>query len=105
MRELINIVESARMRLGDLVSVKVGNPDADFWIERRNTIENVGKPTKEFGPERFGITVTRPDVVDANYLFYMMTHLHNQGVWKGVATGSLKLVGIRAEDIRNIPVG
>ena len=105
MRDLIDLIENSRPRLGDFVSIKLNYPDADFWLERRNSIERVGEPKSEFSAERFGIKVIRTDVLDAKYLFYMMTHLWQQGVWRGVATGTTRLVSIRMSDVSNISLG
>lgn len=88
--------------LHDVASVRVNDPDADFWIARRGSQDAVGKPTREFSPEAFGIKVQRPDVVLPDYLFYAMQYLHSQGYWKPIATGSLRLVNIRAKDVRDV---
>lgn len=90
------------LRLKDLCSVKIGDPNADFWITRRNSIDKVGLPTKEFNPQHIGITVQRPDILDANYLYYMMQYIHQQGYWRQCAKGTTKLVGITTSDVANI---
>jgi hypothetical protein len=105
MRDLIDIVESQRVKLGDLVTAKLNDPEADFWLVRKNSVERVGEPVKEFDKEKIGIKVTRTDLLDAKYLFYMMTHLFNQGIWRGVATGTTRLVSIKTGDVLNIAVG
>jgi restriction endonuclease S subunit len=89
--------------LGSMISVKLNDPDADFWIVRRGTIERVGSPTKEFNPENYGITVTSKEMLP-QYLFYALQNVHGQGYFKLLARGSIKLVGIRADDIKNIKV-
>lgn len=104
MRKWINVCEEAgRMVLGDMITVSTKNKDADFWIVRRGSRESVGSPTREYNPEHFGIKVTS-DKLDPSYLFYMMQYLHSKKIWEGVATGSLKLVNIRKEDVLNIPI-
>jgi hypothetical protein len=90
------------MKLHDAASVKLNEPNADFWIVRRGTIDEVGKPTSEYSPEHLGVTVTRTDILDPRYLFYAISYLHSQGSFRKAATGTTKLVNIKANDIRNI---
>jgi hypothetical protein len=47
-----DIVESQSARLGDFVTVKVNDPNADLWIVRRNSIDLVGEPKREYEKER-----------------------------------------------------
>ena len=91
--------------LGDLVDVHT-DPDenAAFYMVRRGSPDKVGMPTREHSPHHYGVYVKRPDVIDPNYLYYMMQHLHNQGAFKQVATGSTGLVNIRKEHITGIPL-
>ena len=91
--------------LSDLCTIKTDFPDADFWLVRRGTEDTVGKPVKEFDPQRIGIKVERTDVLDPNYLFYLMQHLQNRGVFKSMATGSIRLVHITTGQIKSIPLG
>lgn len=112
MRQYLDIIaseatltESEGGKLGNLITVKLNDEAADFWITRRGSIETVGSPSKEFNPESFGITVVRTDMLLPQYLFYAIQHLHGRGYFKPLAKGSLKLVGIRADDIKNIQLG
>jgi hypothetical protein len=93
----------ASLKLGDVAQVGVNMPDADFWVVRRGSEREVGRPVKTFNPEHFGIKVTRTDVLDPGYLYYAMDHLHGQGAWKLRAHGTLALVTVRASDLRDIP--
>lgn len=106
MREFITLTEMSMgdATLGSMISVKLNDPEADFWIVRRGTMETVGSPTKDFNPENFGITVTSKQLLP-QYLFYMLQHVQTQGYFKPLARGTIKLVGIRADDIKNIRVG
>lgn len=97
--------ESKGLKLGDFVTVKLNDHDADFWIIRRGTMESVGSPTETFSPESFGIKVVRTDVLLPKYLYYAIQNLHSRGYFKQHATGTLKLVGIKAEAIKNIDLG
>ena len=105
MRDFINLVEQAQLTLGDLVEVRTNFEDADFWLIRRGSEKEVGRPVKEYDKERFGIKVVRTEVLDANYLYYVMMHLHAQGVWKQIATGTTRLVSIKTKDVLSIPIG
>jgi hypothetical protein len=105
MRDFMNIVEGMSVRLGDLISAKVGDPNADFWIIRRGGADTVGEPTREFAPERIGIRVTATDMLDSRYLYYMLEHIWRSGYFKQKATGATNLVNIRVADVLNLPVG
>lgn len=98
------MVENMATKLGDLTSVGIGDQNADLYVTRRGSIDAVGKPSKEFNSEAYGITITQPDVLDAQYLYYMLMYLHSSGYWKSIASGSLKLVNIKKDDILNIPL-
>ncbi len=95
----------APSRLGDLITVKLKDEDADFWVVRRGSLETVGKPVREYNPEHYGIKVTRTDLMLPDYLFYMLQYIHMQGVFKRVAKGTLKLVNITADQLKAIPIG
>ena len=99
------ITEATSTRLKDLCTVKTNFPDADFWLQRNGSESTVGTPTKTFSPDNIGIKVTATDVLDPKYLYYMMMNIHNTGYWKARATGTLRLVHIKASDVANMPVG
>lgn len=98
------ITESS-IRMKDLCTIKTNFPDADFWLQRNGSEKTVGTPLKEFSPDNIGIKVTTTDVLDANYLYYMMMHIHNTGYWTNHANGSLRLVHIKTSDVANITFG
>jgi hypothetical protein len=98
-------VEEPKMILNDLCEIKTNFADADFWIVRRGTKESLGKPSREFSPEKIGIKVVATELLDANYLFYMFQYLHSTGIFEKMGTGALRLVNIRTEDIKRIPIG
>lgn len=91
-------------KLSDLCTIKLNFADADFWIVRRGSIDAVGSPTKTFSPEAIGIKVTATDMLDPRYLFYWFQYISSQGIFKKMATGTLRLVNIRTEDIKNLTV-
>ena len=90
------------MRLKDLCEVKMNMSNADFWITRRGDKKSVGKPTKDFNSENIGIKVTSTNLIDPNYLFYMMMYMHNAGMWQEKSNGTLSLVNIKIEDVKSI---
>lgn len=92
------------MKLGDVTTIKVGMSDADFWLVRRGSENMVGKPLKVYDPEYIGIKVNTDQILP-DYLYYWFMNFHNTGYWKSVATGATRLVNIRTEDVKNIPIG
>lgn len=90
------------MKLCDVATVKTNYPEADFWIVRRGSLKNVGKPTREFYAEHIGIKVIKTDILIPDYLMICMEYLHNRGVWNPRANGSLSLVNIRVSDVKSI---
>lgn len=91
--------------LGELIKIGTRMEDADFWIHRRGDINRLGHPTKEYNPEHFGVKVTRPDVLDPKYAYYMMMHVANTGHYRQHAVGSTNVMNIRASHITDIPLG
>ena len=92
------------MKLKQIVNLSVDNPNADFWIVRRGNARQVGRPTREYSPEHIGVTVTRPDLVLADYLFYIFEFLANNGVVTEIAQGTTGLKSISIKDLKNIPL-
>jgi hypothetical protein len=92
-------------QLTDLVEVKLKFADADFWLVRRGTPAEVGRPVRTYNPEHVGVRVRDLRVLDPNYLFYVLMALHAQGYWRARAVGTLRLVNIRAQDVKAIPLG
>ena len=92
------------MKLKHIVDFSVNNPDAYFWIIRKGGETTVGKPTREFSPEHIGITVTRPDLVLADYLYYVFEYLASQGKIAELSHGTTNLRNVRISDLENISV-
>lgn len=92
------------MRLGDLISVELDNPKADFWVVRRGSADMVGTPTRKFSKESYGITVKDRERLDSDFLFYMFQYVASQGYFKARARGSLQLVNITRNHITDIPL-
>lgn len=104
-REPLSEAEGSIMRLKDIATVKTGLKDADFYVELRGSYDTVGRVTKEWGPYRAGIKITKPDIVLPQFLYYAMMNLHAQGYFKRLANGVTNLVNITVSDIANIKLG
>jgi restriction endonuclease S subunit len=50
------------------------------------------------------VSVTRPDLVLADYLFYVFEFLANQGAFVELAQGTTGLKTISVKDLKNIPL-
>ena len=92
-------------QLGDIVDMRLGMQDADFWIEYRGSADALGRPGNEYGPKKLGIKVTRTDIVDPKYLYYVFMNLHQRGMFKSMGAGATGLVNLRVNDIKQIPLG
>jgi hypothetical protein len=90
------------MRLSDVATIAVNQPDADFWLIRRGSEREVGRPVDEYDPERIGVLVTRTDILLPRYLFYVFANLHARGYWIPRARGTTRLVNIRTEDVKRL---
>jgi hypothetical protein len=90
------------MRLKDVCDIKLNFPDADFWLTRKGSEKQVGKPVKTFSPENIGIKVIDTDILVPDYLYYIMTYFHGKGYFNSISHGTLSLKNIRTEDIKNI---
>ena len=93
------------MKLKYLCEIKTNFPDADFWLIRKGSEKEVGKPTKEYSPENIGIKFIETEILFPQYLYYALMNLHNQGRFEEMSHGTLRLKNIRVEDIKNISFG
>lgn len=92
-------------RLGQLATVKINFPDADFWVIRKGSEDRVGMPTKEFNPEHIGVKVTANDLLNPEYLRYVFEYLVQRGYFREVARGMTRLKNIQLSDVARIPLG
>jgi hypothetical protein len=93
------------MKLKDVAKIATNMGDADFWITRKGSLENVGKPVKSFDAEKIGIKVTRTDIFLPDHLFYVIEYLWARGSFKQLSRGTTNLVNIKVEDVANISLG
>jgi restriction endonuclease S subunit len=68
-------------------------------------INSVGKPTKEFDPEKIGIKVVRTDLLLPDYLYYVFEFLVMNGAFASMSRGTTNLKNISIDDVKNLPVG
>lgn len=80
------------MKLGDLCTVSRGFAGADFWLDHKT-----GKPTKEFAERLIGIRVERKDILVPQYLFYVMEHLSNSGMFNRLPPSVERVKNIQFE--------
>ena len=90
------------MRLKDVATIRLDFADADFWLVRRGSLETIGQPIKTYSPYYIGIRIEQTALILPDYLYCVCMHLHQVGQWKPLAHGTLNLVHIRTEDVRNI---
>jgi len=95
------------MKLRDLITLRTGDPDAEFWITRRSDAKKVGLPSKEYNKESYGVRIKpgAEEIILPSYLYYVMLHIHSTGIWEKLATGTTGLKNITKGDILGIPVG
>ncbi len=91
------------LKLSNVAQIQIGLENADFYLTRRGSIESVGAPSLSFNKESIGIKITS-EGFDPKFMFYWFEMVHRSGAFKQIATGSLSLVNIRIEDIKNIPL-
>jgi hypothetical protein len=89
------------MTIGDICEFKTNFLEADFWLIRKGSENTVGTPVKAFSAEHIGVKVIQGD---PKFMYYFFVMLHNQGIFKQLATGTLRLQHIRIADVKSIPI-
>ena len=90
------------MHLRDLALVATHMPNADFWIIRKGSQQQVGRPVTQYQPQYMGVKVTAGDKIDPKFLYFVMQHLHNQGYWAARSHGITDLKHIRIADVADV---
>jgi hypothetical protein len=85
------------------MEIRTDFEDADFWLVRKGSESSVGKPTKEFHYNHIGLRLNElgRQIADPNYLFYLFTFFHGNGLWARLSKGSLSLKHISVSDVKN----
>lgn len=89
--------------LKHVAHVRWADPSADFWVQRRGSLRNLGKVSKEYDPQAIGVTVF-DDRILPEYLFYCLVKVRFDGYFQAVAKGTLDLKHITIKDVENIPI-
>ena len=90
------------MKLKQIACISTNYESADFWLIRRGSEQNIGRPIEEFNKHHFGVYVVTRELVLPKWLFYKLTHIHNTGFFVPLARGSLRLKHIVIEDVENL---
>jgi hypothetical protein len=90
------------MRLSDVADIGVNQPESDFWLIRRGSEKEVGRPVDEYDPERIGVRVTRTDLLLPRYRYYVFADLHARGYWIPRAHGPTRRVNIKVSDVKRL---
>lgn len=94
------------MTIGDLCEFKTNYQEADFWMIKKGSKKDIGKPVETFSPEYIGVKVIRTDVLYPKYLYYAFLNMYNQGVFEQICEvndGGERSIPISV--IKSIPIG
>jgi len=82
--------------------VKTNYPEADFWLQRRGSKENVGKPMRKFSKiqGQYNIGIKVPEGMNKEYVFAQLASLYRKGYWRQKSQGTLPLQNIKIEDVK-----
>ncbi|MBL1208272.1 MAG: hypothetical protein FWJ34_00585 [Geminocystis sp. GBBB08] len=75
--------------------------EADFWLLNKGTLEQLGRPTKEYQSFLTGIKCNK-ELIVSDYGFYLCVYLHQQRIWQGYACSSINWQHLRIKDIRSV---
>lgn len=90
------------MKLSNVAIIKTAFIGADFWIIRRGTRATVGTPVHTYAQYHIGVKVTATEILIPDYLFYCIAHAQQSGYFASIARGTLALVHITTDDIKQI---
>lgn len=76
------------MKLADVATIKRDLPDADFWIEN-------GQPIEEYAPNRIGIKVTNREVLLPRYLWHVMVWQASLGALNGMTIEGFRSIELQ----------
>lgn len=92
-------------KLKDFCDIKTNMQDADFWLVSSSSSDKVGMPIRIFDKDYIGVKVTATDVLDKDYLFYLMMFFYSIGTFKKWSRGTIGLQHIRVKDVEQITIG
>ena len=84
--------------------VKTNYPEADFWLQKRGSEQNVGKPMRKFSKiqGQYNIGIKVPEGMNKEYVYAQLARLFRKGYWQIHSYGSLNLQHIRVDDVKKI---
>jgi len=74
--------------------------DADFWLTNRGSAASIGQPKREFQPYYTGVKC--PLLILPDYGYYLCIYLHQIGVWKQYASGTISFYNLKTSSIRQV---
>lgn len=90
------------MKVADVCEVKVNFVEADFWLIRSHSREEVGRVVKHFNPDFIGVRVVKRELFIPSYVAFICSFHHGRGVFALAAKGSLNLVHISVETVKEL---
>ena len=84
--------------------VKTNWPEADFWLQKRGSEQNVGKPMRKFSKVQgqYNIGIKVPKGMNKEYVYAQLAALFRKGYWQTHSYGTLNLQHIRVDDVKKI---
>ena len=84
--------------------VKTNYPEADFWLQKRGSEQNVGKPMRKFSKVQgqYNIGIKVPEGMNKEYVYAQLARLFRKGHWQRYSYGTLNLQHIRVDDVKKI---
>ena len=94
---------SPKTRLGDIADIKIDDPDADFWIQRRGSKKNVGRVVTKHSKYDFGVTLKGGN---PKFLVHALDLSRWYKTWrKRFQYGSVGVKNVRKDDLEKLDAG
>lgn len=90
------------IEFGEVATVSTKMPAADFWLVRVHDKTNVGRPSRDYNPDYIAIKITRTDILDPSYAYYLFMHLWQRGYWQKLTTGATNRVNLKVSDVKSL---
>jgi hypothetical protein len=84
-----------------MITFKVNDVNANFWLVRKGAKQTVGKPVRDFSKEHIGVTITGKLLLP-EYMYYYFDHLHQRKTFENLAKGTTQLCHIRVSDMNEM---
>jgi len=84
--------------------VKTNYPEADFWLQKRGSEHNIGKPMRRCNTiqGQYNIGIKVPEGMNKEYVYAQLAALFRKGHWQRYSYGTLNLKHIRVDDVKKI---